>query len=147
MLISKGMVATLTQTLLQTLKTNQGAAGIILCVGTQPTDLQMDTLTAASSLVTANTACTFNTTGMQVALNSAAEFPPRYVLTSFPTVNTMTAGITGTINWAVITGVWGLAVVDVTAPNGGGLIEVNNVAVTSGVTPVTITNWSFKVSR
>lgn len=147
MLISKGMACTLLQSLLMILKTNQGAAGIVLCVGAKPTDVEMDTLTSASTPVVNGSACTYNTAGMQFTLNSASEFPPRYVLTSFPTINTVTASKTGTINWALITGPWGVAVVDVTLPNGGGIIEVDTVDVTAGVTPVTITNWSFKTGR
>lgn len=83
---------------------------------------------------------------MLYALFNATEFPPRYVLTSFPTVNTVNATQAGTISWGIITGAWGFAVVDVTATNGGGLIEVDTVNVSVG-TPVTITNWSFKLGR
>lgn len=145
MLISKGMACTVMQSLLMTLKTNQGASGILLCVGAQPSDATVDALTATTPLASSVTA-TYNTSGLLYTLFNATEFPPRYVLTSFPTVNTVNATQAGTISWGIITGAWGFAVVDVTATNGGGLIEVDTVNVSVG-TPVTITNWSFKLGR
>lgn len=145
MLISKGMVCTVMQSFLMALKTNQGASGIQLCVGTQPSDATVDALTSAASLASSVTA-TYNTSGLLYTLFNATEFPPRYVLTSFPTVNTVAASQAGVISWGIITGAWGFAIVDVTATNGGGLIEVDNVNVSAG-TNVTITNWSFKLGR
>jgi hypothetical protein len=145
MLISKGMACTVMQSFLMSLKTNHGASGILLCVGAQPSDATVDALTATTPLASSVTA-TYNTSGLLYALFNAIEFPPRYVLTSFPTVNTVNATQAGTISWGIITGAWGFAVVDVTATNGGGLIEVDTVNVSVG-TPVTITNWSFKLGR
>ena len=145
MLISKGMACTVMQSFLMTLKTNQGASGILLCVGAQPSDATVDALTATTPLASSVTA-TYNTSGLLCALFNATEFPSRYVLTSFPTVNTVNATQAGTISWGIITGAWGFAVVDVTATNGGGLIEVDTVNVSVG-TQVTITNWSFKLGR
>lgn len=145
MLISKGMACTVMQSLLMTLKTNQGASGILLCVGAQPSDATVDALTSTTPLASSVTA-TYNTAGLLYTLFNATEFPPRYVLTSFPTVNTVNATQAGVISWGIITGAWGFAVVDVTATNGGGLIEVDTVNVSVG-TPVTITNWSFKLGR
>jgi hypothetical protein len=145
MLISKGMACTVMQSFLMSLKTNQGASGILLCVGAQPSDATVDALTATTPLASSVTA-TYNTSGLLYALFNATEFPPRYVLTSFPTVNTVNATQAGTISWGIITGAWGFAVVDVTTTNGGGLIEVDTVNVSVG-TPVTITNWSFKLGR
>lgn len=145
MLVSKGMVCTVMQSFLMTLKTNQGAAGIQLCIGAQPDDATVDALTSTASLASSVTA-TYSTAGLNYTLFNATEFPPRYVLTSFPTTNTVAATKVGTISWGIITGAWGFAVVDVTATNGGGLIEVDTVNVGVG-TPVTITNWSFKLGR
>ena len=147
MLISKGMACTLLQSYFMSMRTVQGASGILLCVGTPPTDAEADTITAASSIVTNNLAATFNTTGMSYALNNTTEFPPRYVLTQYPTANSVNSVKAGTINWGLlINAAWGVAVVDVTGPNGGGVIEINTPNVVVG-TPVSITNWSFKVGR
>jgi hypothetical protein len=144
--VSKGLVCSLLQSYSITLKTAAGASNLILCVGTPPDDATVDTITAAAAVVTGNSTCTYNTTGIQFALNSASEFPPRYVLTSFPTTNTVNATKAGTISWGLLTGSWGVSVVDVGLPNSGSLIEVNTTNVSVG-TPVTITNWSFKLGR
>lgn len=146
MLISKGMACTVMQSFLMTLRSVQSTSGIMLCVGAQPSDATVDALTSTTPLASSVTA-TYNTSGMLYALFNATEFPPRYVLTSFPTVNTVAATQAGIISWGIIANAtWGLAVVDVTATNGGGLIEVDTVNVSVG-TPVTITNWSFKLGR
>lgn len=147
MITSKGMACSLAQSYLMSLRTNQTASGLLLCVGTPPTDTEVDTLTVASAIVTNNLACTFNMTGFVYSLNSASEFPPRYVLSGYPNINTVNAAKAGTITWGVLTNAaWGAAVVDVTETNGGGIIEISTQAVIVG-TPVTLTNWSFKVDR
>lgn len=147
MIISKGLALSMIQSFLMVLKTNQAASSIILCTGTKPTDAEVDTLTTSSAIVTNSTAAVFNTAGLLYTLYNATEFPPRYVLSAFPTTNQVTASKTGTINWGVLVGPWGIAVVDVTVTNGGGILEVNTVDVVSGVTSVSLTNWSFKVGR
>lgn len=147
MIISKGMACTLMQSFLMSLRTNQSAAGLLLCVGTPPTDTEVLTLTPSSAVVTNNLACTFNTSGLLYGLYSATEFPPRYILTGYPSTNTVNSTKAGTISWAVLyNAAWGSVVVDVTETNGGGIIEIDNKNVAVG-TPVTLTNWSFKLDR
>lgn len=147
MIVSKGLVCSLIQSYVMTLQTNKTTAGLILCVGTQPTDAEADAITTSSTIVTNNQTCSFNMTGFNNALFSQTEFPPRYVCTSYPTTNAVAATKAGTISWGLlVNGAWGIAVVDVTGPNGGGMVEVNTTNVIVG-TSVYITNWSFKLNR
>jgi len=147
MITSKGMACSLLQSYLMSLRTVQSASGLLLCVGTPPTDAEVDTLTAASTIVTSNLACTFDMTGFTYALNNTTEFPPRYVLSGYPYTNTKTSAKAGTITWGVLSNAaWGIAVIDVTPTNGGGIVEINTPTVIVG-TPVTLTNWSVKIDR
>lgn len=73
MLISKGMACTVMQSFLMSLKTNQGASGILLCVGAQPSDATVDALTATTPLASSVTA-TYNTSGCSTRCSTLLSF-------------------------------------------------------------------------
>jgi hypothetical protein len=126
---------------------NTGTAGIKLCVGDIPTDVELEGLTQSSSRITNNVAVTIDTTGLTTMLMNAS-WPPEYLMKTPPTVPKGVSTKSGTISWAVLYNPVDANVVlcDVTLPNQGGVIETDVVNVDVG-TNVYLMNISIKTGR
>lgn len=123
-----------------------GAGGILLCVGTAPSDLEVEAMTAAnyaaSAVVVAGKSVTLNMTGMTAGYVQASPF------TTFISGLLPSAASTkvGTLNWGIILSKGQPVFVDVGLPNSGAVIQVDVVSVGVG-TVVQLLSCGFKFGR
>lgn len=147
MLMSKSLAASFLMTLKNKFIFSQNASGIKLCIGSMPTDAELDSLTQASSRILDNVTATIDTTGLVADLRDT-NWPPQFITKTLPTVQTAVCSKTGKIGWCVFYHATSNIVVigDVTKTNGGGIVTVNEVDVTTGQS-ILFTNLSIQAGR
>ena len=123
------------------------ATGIYLCVGTMPTDAQIDAMTVATdALITGNKAVSY---GAIPATNFRAKdtnIPCLMYSAVMPVVTVVNSTKAGTLGWAVLHNGTGFAIADVGLANSGAVVQVDTTTVIIG-TPVTLLTVSYKFGR
>ena len=147
MIVSKRWASAYPESVKMAINYSLGASGsLVLCSGVIPSDSVMAGLTSASSVITSAALATFAMYGAAITLMDVNAQPPQFELTSYPSVRTATATAAGTATWAALYGSYFLGIVDVSLPNQGGFVQVDNTTLSVG-TVVTLLGISFSIWR
>ena len=126
-----------------------GASNIYLCVGTTPTDAQIDAMTAVTdALIVNNKAVTYGGYPLTNIKLKDTSIPALNYLNILPSPNTVNSVKAGTISWGVLYGNDSrkVCIVDVGLANSGAVIQVDTTTVIVG-TPVTLLGIAYKLGR
>lgn len=146
MIVGKRFAACFPESIRNAIAANSTTWSLALCSGQIPSDSVMAGLTSSSTTITGATLATINMSGAAFMLMSATAQPPQWELGTMPTTKTVKATAAGTIGWAALIGSYTLYLFDVSLPNQGGAVQVDNTTVSVG-TPVSLMGISFSIWR
>ena len=130
---------------------NSSAPTFVFCSGGMPSDSLWDTVNTSiittAGFIKTNTLATFPGAGLTLGLVDSAEIPPRWTLNNPTTTRSVAATAAGLIDWAVVyLANQYIFAVDVSLPNQGGMLQIDNTTVSVG-TMITLLGFSFSAWR